>query len=321
MSGSNYRPGSEPDRRVSFDFEIDFSNGGGIQGQGFRLDLHTPDISDRELADYIVQDLRLLMVKEVRILNKRILLERHKRSSVPSGAHITSAGKQFIDLSHTIMEGMVTYKGLPAPLICDYLTREASRRAFAEGTSFQISKIEMVASTGTYIDSPFHRFEDGHDLAELPLNCLAEMDAVVVRVTGSQSRVIDWHAFSATEIRDKAVLVHTDWAQHWGTEQYFDGHPFLTATAATYLKDKGARLVGIDSLNIDDTADGTRPVHTILLAARIPIVEHLRGLDQLPISNFTFSAVPPKVKGVGTFPVRAYATLPPHAATASSTAT
>lgn len=251
----------------------------------------------------------------------RIAASTHKRSSVPAGAHVSPDGKQFIDLSHTITQGMVTYKGLPAPLICDYLTREASRRALAEGTSFQISKIEMVASTGTYIDSPFHRFEDGCDLAELPLDGLAEMDAVVVRVTGSQSRVIDWHAFAATEIRDRAVLVHTDWAQHWGTDQYFDGHPFLTATAATYLKDKGARLVGIDSLNIDDTADGTRPVHTILLGARIPIVEHLRGLDQLPRANFTFSAVPPKVKGAGTFPVRAYATLPPHPATANSVAT
>jgi kynurenine formamidase len=314
VNGSSNRPGSEPDRRVSFDFEIEFSNGGGIQGQGFRLDLHTPDISDRELADYIVQDLRLLMVKEVRILNKRILLERHKRSNAPAGAPTAAIGKQFIDLSHTIMEGMVTYKGLPAPLICDYLTREASQQIYAEGTSFQISKIEMVSNTGTYIDSPFHRFEDGADLAELPLDSLAEMDAVVVRATGSQSRVIDWHAFAATGIRGKAVLVHTDWAQHWGTEQYFDAHPYLTATAAAYLKDKGARLVGIDSLNVDDTADGTRPVHTILLGAGIPIVEHLRGLDQLPIANFTFSAVPPKVKGVGTFPVRAYATLPPHPA-------
>jgi arylformamidase len=280
VSGSNSRRGSEqPDRRVSFDFEIDFSNGGGIQGQGFRLDLHAPDISDRELADYIVQDLRLLMVKEVRILNKRIILERHKRSYASATAHIASAGKQYIDLSHTLAEWMVSH-----------------------------------ANAGTYINSPLLRLDDRYDLAELPLDAVAEMDAVVIRVTGSQSRIVDWHAFAATDIRDKAVLVHTDWAQHWGTAQYFDGHPFLTATAATYLKDRGARLVGIDSSNIDDTADSTRPVRTILLGAAVPIVEHLRGLDQLPISNFTFSAVPPKVKGMGSFPVRAYATLPAHPA-------
>lgn len=263
--------GPQPDRRVSFDFEIDFSNGGGIQGQGFRLDLHAADISDRELADYIVQDLRLLMVKEVRILNKRILFERHKRSSSPAGALVAAAGRQLIDLSHTVSD----------------------------------------ANTGTCLSTPF---ADGHDAAGLELERLAELDAVIVRVTGAETRIVDWHAFAATDVRDKAVLVHTDWAQHWGTKQYFERHPYLTAAAATYLKDKGVRLVGIDSPNLDDSADGTRPVHTTLLGAGIPVVEHLRGLDQLPISNFTFSAVPPKVKGMGTFPVRAYATLPAHEA-------
>lgn len=286
------------DKRVTFDFEIEFSNGGGIQGQGFRLDLHADDISDAELANYIVKDLRLLMVQTVRILNKRIITERHKR-----------AAPQFIDLSHTIYDGLVTYKGLPAPLICDFLSREASKAQYAAGTSFHIGKIEMVANTGTYLDSPFHRFADGCDVADLQLPQLANLDAVVVRVVDSGSRRVDRDAFAALDVRGKAVLVYTGWARHWATEQYFQGHTFLTEAAATYLKEQGAALVGIDSLNIDDTGDPARPVHTTLLGANIPIVEHMCNLDQLPSSGIEFSAVPPKVKGMGTFPVRALARI------------
>jgi kynurenine formamidase len=297
------------DRRVQFDFEIDFTNGGGIQGQGFRLDIDSEDIDDRELADFIVCDLRLLMAGEVRILNKQILFERHKRSAAaaPEGG---GTSRRFIDLSHTVIDGMITYKGLPAPLICDFLSREDSRQFYAGGTTFHIGKIEMVANTGTYLDSPFHRFEDGQDLSELDLRKLAELDAVVVRMTGAADRAIDRLAFGAVEVRGKAVLVETGWDRHWATEQYFEGHPFLTAAAAESLRDRGAVLVGIDSLNIDDTGDLSRPVHSTLLRAGIPIVEHLCGLDRLPLSGFTFSAVPVKVKGMGTFPVRAYANLP-----------
>ena len=296
------------DRRVIFDFEITFLNGGGIQGQDFRLDVPGEDIVDRELADAIVKDLRLLMVKDVRILNKRLIFERHKRPSTDNPDAPSSAGAQFIDLSHTIADGMITYKGLPAPHICDFLSREASRSHYADGTSFQIGRIDMVANTGTYLDSPFHRFEDGCDLSQLALPKLAGLDAVVLRASGTDSRAIDRLAFAPLDVRGKAVLVQTDWARHWGTEQYFEGHPFLTEAAALYLKEQGAVLVGIDSLNIDDTADGRRPVHTILLRAGIPIVEHLCGLERLPTSNLKFSAVPPKVKGMGTFPVRAFAT-------------
>ncbi|MGY2896762.1 cyclase family protein [Deinococcus sp. UYEF24] len=220
------------------------------------------------------------------------------------------SSSQFIDLSHTIIEGMVTYKGLPAPIICDFLSREASKESYAEGTTFQIGKIEMVSNTGTYLDSPFHRYADGKDLSDLDLAHLANLDAVVIRVTGMVGRAVDRDAFLSTDVCGKAVLVHTGWAQHWGTEHYFEGHPFLTEAAADYLREQGAVLVGIDSLNIDDTDGKTRPVHTTLLGAEILIVEHLCGLEQLPISGFTFSAVPVKVKGMGTFPVRAFATLP-----------
>jgi kynurenine formamidase len=214
---------------------------------------------------------------------------------------------RMIDLSHTIEDGMITYKGLPAPLICDHLSRAESHTRYAPGTEFQIGRITMVANTGTYIDSPFHRYADGADVADFELASIALLDAVLVRVTGMSGRAIARGAFAAFDVRDKAVLVHTGWDRHWRTDHYFEGHPYLTADAAAYLRDAGARLVGIDSLNIDDTADGARPVHTTLLGARIPIVEHLCNLGALPTSDFRFSAVPPKVRGIGTFPVRAFA--------------
>lgn len=290
------------DKRVKFDFEIDFSNGGGLQGQDFRLDIDGEEISEQALADILVEDLRLLMVGEVRILNKTIITEPHKRH--PSNG--LSRGATCIDVSHTVEDGLITYKGLPAPVICDYLSREASRSHYAEGTEFHIGKIEMVANTGTYVDSPFHRYADGKDLAALPLSSLANIEGVVIRAEAQAGRAISPAALAGADLRGKAVLIHTGWDAHWKTDPYFEGHPFLTAEAAAYLRDAGARLVGIDSLNIDDTADGTRPVHSTLLGAEIPIVEHLCHLDRLPDSGFRFFAVPVKVKGMGTFPVRAF---------------
>ena len=295
------------DKRVQFDFEIDFSNGGGLQGQAFRLDIGGEDISDRDLADYLVRDLRLLMVGGVRIRNKTIFAERHKRDTVAQA--MLGAADCFIDLSHTIEDGMITYKGLPAPLICDHLSREQSRAHYAPGTEFQIGKITLVANTGTYIDSPFHRYADGADVADFDLASIASLDGVVVRVIGMSGRAIERSAFAPYDVRGKAVLVHTGWDAHWRTDQYFENHPYLTADAAMSLRDAGARLVGIDSLNIDDTRDGTRPVHTTLLGAGIPIVEHMCDLGRLPVSGFRFSAVPPKIRGLGTFPVRAFALL------------
>lgn len=287
-------------KRVKFDFEVDFSNGGGIQGQDFRLDIDGDDIADAALAAYIVADMRLLMVGEVRILNKTIIEEKHKRIEGDS------AQTQLIDLSHTVEEGMITYKGLPAPIICDYLSREASRKIYAPGTEFQIGKIEMVANTGTYLDSPFHRYADGKDVAELDLSMVANLEGVLVHATQRDGRAITHEAFMGLDIRGKAVLVHTGWATHWRTDQYFEGHPFLTADVASYLVDAGALLVGIDSHNIDDTSTGERPVHSTLLGHEILIVEHLCNLDQIPAGKFRFYAVPVKVKGFGTFPVRAF---------------
>jgi kynurenine formamidase len=214
---------------------------------------------------------------------------------------------RLIDVSHTVEHGMVTDRGLPAPVVCDYLSREASRERYAPGVEFQIGKVEMVANTGTYLDSPFHRYADGPDLADLPLERLADLDTIVVRQPFDQGRAVGVEALRHLDVRGKAVLVHTGWDRHWRTERYFEGNPFLTAEAAAWLRDQGAVLVGIDSLNIDDTDDRTRPVHSTLLRAEIPIVEHLRGLDQLPDRGARFFAVPVKFRGMGTFPVRAFA--------------
>lgn len=292
-------------RRVKFDFEIFFTNGGSLRGEDFRLDIASDTISDRDLADFIVEDLRLLMVGEVRILNKEILMEPHKRKPIKTPAQIAL----LIDLSHTIEQGLVTYRGLPAPVICDYLSREESRQLYDPGTEFQIAKIEMVSNTGTYIDCPFHRFEDGKDLSEVGLEWFADLDGTVIRVPFTESREVTASHLRGFEVRDRAVLIHTGWDRFWNTEEYYEGHPFLTQEAAEYLRDCGARLVGIDSHNIDDTSGGKRPVHTTLLGAEILIVEHLCNLNLLPEDDFTFSAIPPKFKGVGTFPVRAMAQL------------
>jgi arylformamidase len=247
---------------------------------------------------------------------------------------------ELIDLSHTVSHGLITYRGLPAPIICDFLSREQSRGHYAPGTEFQIGKIEMAANTGTYLDSPFHRFEVGQDLSELELSSLANLDGIVVKGKGERAkrkgeggegqstksdapRAIDANAFEGLDVKGKAVLIHTEWSQYWRTDKYFEGtHPFLTKDAAQFLADEGAALVGIDSYNIDDTANLTRPAHTILLGKEIPIVEHMCNLQSLidaladyPLAStsgpapFKFFAVPVKVKGMGTFPVRAFAII------------
>lgn len=293
------------DKRVKFDFEIEFTNGGGIQGQDFRLDIDGDAVSDKDLADYIVKDMQLLMVGEVRILNKEIFTEKHKRQPI----HKPSSRSSFVDLSHTIEDGLVTYKGLPAPIICDYLSREKSREVYETGTEFQIAKIEMVSNTGTYIDCPFHRYEHGKDLSQVTIEAFADINGIVIRADHRKALAIDATFFKEKEIRGMAILVHTGWEVHWNTAEYFQNHPYLTEDAALYLRKCGVKLVGIDSLNIDNTQNKSRPVHSTLLASDILIVEHLCNLGNLPDEGFTFSALPPKFKGVGTFPVRAMAKL------------
>ena len=215
-----------------------------------------------------------------------------------------------IDLSHEIEDGMVTYRGLLAPTISDWLSRDASRARYAAGTTFQIGKIELLANTGTYIDAPFHRYEGAKDVAGYSLDAVADLHGVVIRATDRRARGIDPARFAGQDVKGKAVLVQTGWDAHWRTETYSAGeHPFLTRAEAEYLVRAGAALVGIDSLNIDDDKDGTRPAHTILLGAGIAIVEHMTNLRALPDAGFRFFAVPPKVKGMGSFPVRAFARI------------
>ena len=219
------------------------------------------------------------------------------------------AKSRLVDLSHVIEDGMTTYKGLPGPHICDFWTREASAANYDDGSTFHIGRIDMVANTGTYVDSPFHRYAEGKDLSELKLETLADLDGLVVRALYEDGLAIDAGAFAGRDVRGKAVLVATDWDRHWRTATYQTDNPFLTAAAAELLVANGAAFVGIDSHNIDDINQRARPVHTILLGAGIPICEHMTNLAALPDSGFRFTAVPPKVKGLGTFPVRAYAVI------------
>jgi kynurenine formamidase len=211
-----------------------------------------------------------------------------------------------IDLSHTIEHGMTTYPGLPTPIICDYLSREVSRTHYAPGVEFQIGKIEMVANTGTYLDAPSHRYRYGKGLSELALHSIADLDAVVLSPALGAKRAIGAEVFRGQAVAGKAVLVRTGWDRYWRTDRYLSGHPFLTADAAEYLVGEGAALVGIDSLNIDDIDDLSRPVHSTLLGAEIPIVEHMCNLAALPDRGFRFFAVPAKVIGMGSWPVRAF---------------
>ncbi len=218
-------------------------------------------------------------------------------------------GRQLIELSHRIENGMITYPGLPGPEITAHLTREASTAVYAPGTTFAIDRISMVGNTGTYLDSPLHRYAEGPDLSGIPLASVADLPAVLVRTAGAARRGVGVNDLTGLDVAGAAVLLHTGGDQHWRTEQYAMDAPFLTAAAATWLVEGGAALVGIDSINIDDTGDRERPAHTILLGAGIPVVEHLTGLDRLPDAGARFTAAPPLVAGFGTFPVRAFAVV------------
>ncbi len=216
---------------------------------------------------------------------------------------------RYVDLSHTIFDGLNTYKGLPAPIICDYLSREASMGKYEDAT-FQIGKIEMVGNTGTYLDCPFHRYENGKDFSQVLLSCFVDLDGVVIKVPHADTLEIDSKHIKDFDVKSKAVLFYTGWDEFWNTEQYYENHPYLNEAAALYLKEQNVLLVGIDSLNMDNSTNNKkRPAHTILLGAEILIVEHLCNLGELPMNGFRFTAAPPKIKGIGTLPVRAFATI------------
>jgi arylformamidase len=299
------------DQRVEFDFEITFTNGGGLQGQAFRLDVPDADVTDGWIADALVRDLRLLMVGDVRITNRRAIQEPHKRGSgAAEPDRAASTARRLVDLSHPIEDGMTTYPGLPVPEIQPFLTREASVERYAPGVTFAIDVLTFCGNTGTYVDSPFHRYGDGADLAGLPLERLVDVPAVRVDVTGAATLAVDAPALLPYELAGKAVLVHTGFDRHWGTEAYGRDNPFLTAAAVELLVREGAAIVGIDSLNIDDPADLARPAHSGLLGAGIPICEHLTNLVAIPVEGALFTAIPAPVRRTGTFPVRAVASVP-----------
>jgi arylformamidase len=305
--------------RAEFDATVTFANGGGLRAEGFRVDVPGPYTGEDEVAALFIASLSLLLVGRVELRGLRIFREPHKGTrGGPSDAGRMAPGEErgwrWVELSHVITAGMTTYPGLPAPEVAPYLTREASRDVYAAGTEFAIDRVTMVGNTGTYLDSPLHRFAGGVDLAGLPLSSLADLAAVVLRTVGgtaTRSRAVDVGALAALDVADRAVLLHTGGDRHWGTPDYKRDAPYLTEAGAAWLVEHHARLVGIDAANIDDiVSGGPRPAHSVLLAAGIPIVEHLTGLDQLPPTGARFTAAPPRFADFGSFPVRAYAAVP-----------
>ena len=216
---------------------------------------------------------------------------------------------ELIDLTHEVEHGMTTYPGLPAPVISDHLSRAESHERYRGAAEFHIARIEMVANTGTYIDAPSHRFEDGKDIGQLPLASVAFLPGVVVELPAG-TRALESDALASLDLRGRALLVHTGWSRHWRTEMYGSGdHPYVSRAAAEHLAGSGVAVVGIDSVNIDDMADVSRPAHTALLRAGVPVVEHLTNLAALADRPFTFFAVPARIRGMGTFTVRAFAAV------------
>jgi arylformamidase len=305
--------------RAHFDARIEFANGGGLTAEAFRLDLPGPDVDEAEVARLLVQHLGLALVGSVSLTNLKIVEEQHRGSrgiTVPAeSGHPAASARRIVDLSHRIREGLITYPGLPAPSFTPHLTREASREKYAPGTEFALDIITMIGNTGTYLDSPYHRYEGGTDLAGLELSTLVDLPAEVFHLTdvapgGDGARGIPAEVLFDRELRGAAVLLHTGWDAHFGTPAYGSGSPFLSSAGVAHLVEQGPALVGIDCLNIDDTeSGGERPAHSAFLAAGIHVVEHLTNLGELPPSGARFTAAPPAVEGFGTFPVRAFATI------------
>ncbi|MFB9644313.1 cyclase family protein [Microbacterium terregens] len=301
-----------PDYRAHFDFDIRFANGGGLRGEGFRLDVSSADISSDDLELLLVSHLGLALVGSVAISDVRIVEEPHRGSR---GVEAVDPHRphRIVDLSHPIRAGLVTYPGLPAPTITPHLTREDSRAKYAPGTEFAMDILTMIGNTGTYLDSPFHRYAGGTDLAGLELSSLVGLRAEVFHLEDAwdaANRGIRPEMLADRDVRGAAVLLHTGWDRWFGQPEYGSGAPFLTGEGAQWLVEAGAALVGIDSVNIDDTeSGGERPAHSLLLGAGVHVVEHLTNLGEVPARGARFTAAPPAVEGFGTFPVRAFAEI------------
>jgi len=299
--------------RASFDAIIRFSNSGDLTAHGFRVDVPSSETDEDGIAALFVASLGLLMTDSVTLTNVEILAEPHKGTrGGPSDQTRGSppAGGRLVELNHVIGAGMVTYPGLPGPQITPYLTREASREHYAPGTEFAIDRLTLLGNTGTYLDAPYHRYPGGADLSGIALARTVDLPAVVVRVAGARQPGIDVGALAALDVAGMAVLLHTGDDVRFGSPAYAERRHFLTRAGAAWLAGHNAALAGIDALNIDDTADGERPAHSLLLAAGIPVVEHLTGLEQLPPTGAWFTAVPLRIEKLGTIPVRAFARLP-----------
>lgn len=321
MSADQYQAdqGQADQYRAEFDATVGFSNGGGLRVERFRVDVAGPDATEQQVAELFLASLGLLMAERVELHGLRLFPEAHKGtrggpSDTAACPAPDTADRVLVELSHLIVAGMTTYPGIPGPELTPHQTHEQSRGRYGPGVELAMDRISMIGNTGTYLDSPYHRYADGADLAGLPLTALADLPAVVVRVIGGSARAVDVAALAAVEVGGHAVLLHTGGDRHWGTPEYARDAPYLTEAGAHWLVEHGARLVGIDSINIDDAGDGARPAHTALLAAGIPIVEHLTGLDQVPPTGARFTAAPPRIAEFGTFPVRAFASVPASSA-------
>jgi kynurenine formamidase len=304
--------------RAELDAAVILTGGASVRAQGLTIDVPHADVTQAEIAALLVAALGLRHVERVEVAACRVFGER----AAPTGR--SAIRLELVELSHVIADGMTTFPGAPGPVISPHLTWADSRSRYAEGTEFSMDRIDMVGQTGTYLDSPRHRYEGGTDLAGLPLGRLADLPATVVRTAGAGRRAVEAADLEPLTLAGHAVLLHTGGDRHWGTPAYAEDNPYLTAAAATLLVERGAALVGIDSVNLDDmsaASGGERPAHSILLAAGIPVVEHLTGLEQLPPAGARFTAAPPRIEGFGTFPVRAFATIPwyePHDHTRSA---
>jgi kynurenine formamidase len=297
--------------RAHFDADVEFVNGGRLTADGFRLDLPGPNLSDEEIGELFIQHLGLALVRSVELQEVEIVAEPHKGSRGVTSSPTAESSGRLVDLSHTISAGLVTYPGIPVPTIHPHLTREESRSHYAAGTEFAIDVITLAGNTGTYLDSPYHRYGDGVDLSDLQLETLVDLPLQLFRLADAAERGIPAAVFYDRELEGTAVLLHTGWDRHFGTPAYATGAPYLSAGAAAYLSKAGAVLVGIDSINIDDAETSRdRPAHSQLLAAGIHVVEHLTNLAAVPLTGARFTAVPPKIRQFGTFPVRAFARLP-----------
>jgi len=299
--------------RASLDAAVSFGNGGDLTVRGFRIDLPARDVDDAEIAALFIASLGLLMTDSVELSDIRVFAEAHKGTrGGPSDHRLAPAAEtgRLVELSQVIRAGMTTYPGLPGPTITSHLTRRASRQHYAPGTEFAIDELTLIGNTGTYLDAPYHRYAGGADLSAISLEQTVDLPAVVVRMAGAPQGGIDVGALAALDVHGTAVLLHTGDDARFGTPAYAENRHFLTRAGANWLVDHGAALVGIDALNIDDTDDAERPAHSLLLAAGIPVVEHLTGLGQLPPTGARFTALPLRIEATGTIPVRAFARLP-----------